>query len=106
MERVLSERETADRTREVTDEEVAFYQKDGWVKLDGLITPQFTAELLDAGRVWHQRQGKSSAAWNAMAIQPNAEHTVHHGYTVHGAPANTSDRPRLPYIFSHTPADT
>lgn len=32
--------------------------------------------------------------------------TVHHGYMVHGAPPNTSDRPRMCYIFSYTPADT
>lgn len=32
--------------------------------------------------------------------------TVHHGYMVHGAPPNTSDRARLCYIFSYTPADT
>lgn len=32
--------------------------------------------------------------------------TVHHGYTVHGAPPNVTDRPRLSYIFSYTPADT
>jgi ectoine hydroxylase-related dioxygenase (phytanoyl-CoA dioxygenase family) len=32
--------------------------------------------------------------------------TVHHGYMVHGAPPNLSDRPRCSYIFSYTPADT
>lgn len=32
--------------------------------------------------------------------------TVHHGYMVHGAPPNTTDRARWSYIFSYTPADT
>ncbi len=32
--------------------------------------------------------------------------TVHHGYTVHGGPANTTDEPRWSYLFSYSPADT
>ncbi len=32
--------------------------------------------------------------------------TVHHGYTVHGGPANSTDKPRWSYLFSYTPADT
>ena len=32
--------------------------------------------------------------------------TVHHGYTVHGGPANSTDKPRLSYLFSYAPADT
>jgi len=32
--------------------------------------------------------------------------TVHHGYTVHGGPANSTDTPRLSYLFSYAPADT
>src|SRR5262245_32139210 len=32
--------------REVTEEEVAFYQTNGWVKLERLIDPDFAAELL------------------------------------------------------------
>ena len=32
--------------------------------------------------------------------------TVHHGYTVHGGPDNTTDKPRWSYLFSYTPADT
>ncbi len=32
--------------------------------------------------------------------------TVHHGYTVHGGPANTTDKPRWSYLFSYSPADT
>lgn len=32
--------------------------------------------------------------------------TVHHGYTVHGGPPNSTDKPRLSYLFSYSPADT
>ena len=31
--------------REVTDDEVAFYQANGWVKLDRLISPELAAEM-------------------------------------------------------------
>jgi hypothetical protein len=235
VEHAVSDSEIAGQIREVTDDEVALYQAQGWVKLDHLITPEFAAELLRAGRAWHERHGKSTTAWSAMAIQPDAEPfgsfmfsslmgrnaqrlvnrarlsgvdvplryrndhfvergrgsngssyhqdsaehgsdragelqfwlalaevtpemgamrfvtgshregplgavlkdldgdgdllqvyprltdvldlspplhyqpgdcTVHHGYTVHGAPPNSTDQPRLSYIFSYTPADT
>jgi hypothetical protein len=32
--------------------------------------------------------------------------TVHHGYTVHGGPANSTHKPRLSYLFSYAPTDT
>lgn len=32
--------------------------------------------------------------------------TVHHGYTIHGGPANTTDKPRWSYLFSYSPTDT
>jgi hypothetical protein len=32
--------------------------------------------------------------------------TAHTGYTPHGAPPNTTDRPRWSYIFGYIPADT
>ena len=32
--------------------------------------------------------------------------TVHHGYTVHGGPDNTTGKPRWSYLFSYSPADT
>ena len=32
--------------------------------------------------------------------------TVHHGYTVHGGPANSTDKPRWSYLFSYSPTDT
>jgi ectoine hydroxylase-related dioxygenase (phytanoyl-CoA dioxygenase family) len=32
--------------------------------------------------------------------------TVHHGYMLHGAPPNTSNRDRLNFLFSYVPADT
>jgi hypothetical protein len=32
--------------------------------------------------------------------------TVHHGYMLHGAPRNATERDRLAYLFSYVPADT
>ena len=32
--------------------------------------------------------------------------TVHHGYTVHGGPPNSTDKPRWSYLFSYAPSDT
>lgn len=32
--------------------------------------------------------------------------TVHHGYCAHGSINNTTDRDRLGYLFSYSPADT
>ena len=32
--------------------------------------------------------------------------TVHHGFTVHGAPENTTDRPRWAFVIGYFPADT
>ena len=32
--------------------------------------------------------------------------TVHHGYMLHGAPTNATERDRLAYLFSYVPADT
>ncbi|HEX4216223.1 MAG TPA: phytanoyl-CoA dioxygenase family protein [Candidatus Dormibacteraeota bacterium] len=232
MGHVLNADEIAASVREVTDDEVAFYQEHGWVKLDALIAPEFAAELLRVGEDWHQREHKSTRDWNSLALhadaepyrslmfsdrmgrnaqrlvnrerlsgtgialryrndhfvarppetrgtayhQDSTEHgsdragelqfwlalaevtpemgamrfvtgshqegplgavmngspdlleqypgltdvyelsppfhyrpgdaTAHHGYTVHGAPPNTTDRQRLSYIFSYTPADT
>jgi ectoine hydroxylase-related dioxygenase (phytanoyl-CoA dioxygenase family) len=33
--------------REVTDEEVAFYRENGWVKLDGFVAPQLVHDMLE-----------------------------------------------------------
>lgn len=221
--------EIAAHIREVTDAEVAFYERNGWVKLDHLVTPELAAELLRVGvesgdtpggwesvardpgvepfrsLVFGERMGRNAARLvNRRRLtdsdtglryrndhfvrrdpggehgtpyhQDSAEHgsdrvgelqfwlaldevtpemgamrflsgvhregplgagalgredllaqypkladlydlsppfhyqpgdaTVHHGYMVHGAPPNTSDRPRWSYIFSYTPADT
>lgn len=32
--------------------------------------------------------------------------TVHHGYTVHGGPPNSTNKSRWSYLFSYSPADT
>lgn len=229
---VITPAEVSQHIREVTNEEVAFYEENGWVKLDRLVTPELAAELLRVGQSW-TKEGEKAGSWNSLAKDPNcepfhsllfggpmgrnaarlvnrkrltdeeipllyradhfvcrtaesgqrsayhqdsAEHgsdrvgelqfwlaldevtpemgamrfltgshragplgsvfnggpdllgvypklvehyplsppfhyqpgdaTVHHGYMVHGAPPNTTDRPRWCYIYSYTPADT
>ena len=233
MEQAMTEREIRSALREVTDEEVACYQKYGWVMMRRLVAPKFAAELLRVGQEWSERSGKETGprsglareegtepfrsfmfsermSQNAMRLvhrkrlkgvdvplryrtdlllqklpgaagstyhQDSSEHgsdrvgelqfwlalaevtpemgamrfvsrshregplgsvfnddrgdlleqfpnltsvlelspplhyqpgdcTVHHGYTVHGGPANSTDKPRWSYLFSYTPADT
>ena len=55
----MTEREIEAVLREVTDEEVAFYQEYGWVMMKQLIDPAFSAELLRVGQAWREsKQGK------------------------------------------------
>ena len=233
MGHAMTKREIEALLREVTDEEVAFYQEYGWVMMRQLVAPEFAAELLRVGQEWSERSGKETGprsglareegaepfrsfmfsermSQNAMRLvnrkrlkgvdvplryridlllqklpgaagstyhQDSSEHgsdrvgelqfwlalaevtpemgamrfvsrshregplgsvfnddrgdlleqfpnltsvlelspsfryqvgdcTVHHGYTIHGGPANSTDKPRWPYLFSYSPADT
>jgi ectoine hydroxylase-related dioxygenase (phytanoyl-CoA dioxygenase family) len=40
-----------------------------------------------------------------MSYQPG-DATVHHGFMIHGSEGNMTERPRLSYILSYTPADS
>jgi hypothetical protein len=73
MASTISPGDVAAHLREVTDAEVAFYHQHGWVKLDRLVTPELAAELLRVGLEWHQRQGKQTTEWNALATDANVE---------------------------------
>jgi hypothetical protein len=63
----MTEREIEAVLREVTDEEVAFYQEYGWVMMKQLVAPEFAEELLrqpvhsgrslDGGYSAHHRGG-------------------------------------------------
>ncbi|MEM7119474.1 MAG: phytanoyl-CoA dioxygenase family protein [Chloroflexota bacterium] len=236
MKKAMTEREIEAVVREVTDEEVAFYQEYGWVMMKQLVNPEFATELLRVGQAWRERREKEEShnrifaglamdeaaepfrsfmfsqrmAKNATRLvnrkrfkgvdvplryrvdllllkppgaagatyhQDSSEHgsdrvgelqfwlalaevtaemsamrfvnrshregplgsvfnddkgdlleqfplltselglsdpfhyqpgdcTVHHGYTVHGGPKNTTDKPRWSYLFSYSPADT
>ena len=236
MGQAMTEREIEAVLREVTDEEIAFYQEYGWVMMKQLVDPDFAAECLRVGQQWSSTQGDGDGlpksitglalhedaepfrsfmfsermAQNAMRLvdrkrlkgvdvplryrtdililkspgaagstyhQDSAEHgsdrvgelqfwlalaavepemgamrfvsrshregplgavfnddqgdlleqfpnltsvlelsppfhyqpgdcTVHHGYTIHGGPANSTDKPRWSYLFSYVPADT
>lgn len=52
--------------REITDEEVAFYHENGWVKLDGLVRPEIAAEMLAAGQ--RHVEGKDQHAHNNLSV--------------------------------------
>ena len=236
MGQAMTEREIEAVLREVTDEEVAFYQEYGWVMMKQLVAPEFATELLRVGQEWSLAQPDGDGlprsitglarqegtepfrsfmfsdrmSQNAMRLvnrkrlkgvdvplryridlllqklpgaagqtyhQDSSEHgsdrvgelqfwlalaevtpemgamrfvsrshregplgavfnddqgdlleqfpnltsllelsppfhyqpgdcTVHHGYTVHGGPANSTDKPRWSYLFSYSPADT
>lgn len=54
--------------REVTDEEVASYHRNGWVKLEGLLDPGLVAEILARGK---QRMGE-----RADAAMPDNRKTI------------------------------
>jgi len=235
MGQAMTEREIEAVLREVTDEEVAFYQEYGWVMMKQLVAPEFTSEFLRLGQEWNLKQQdreprrhstaglaiegiepfrsfmlsermaqnatrlvdrkrlkgvdvplryrtdivilKSPGAASGTYHQDSSEHgsdrvgelqfwlalaevtpemgamrfvsrshregplgavfnddqgdlleqypnltsllelsrpfhyqpgdcTVHHGFTIHGGPANSTDKPRWSYLFSYTPADT
>ena len=42
----LTDELLSDHIRSVTDEEVAFYDENGWVKLSGLLSPELTSLIL------------------------------------------------------------
>jgi hypothetical protein len=64
----MSARDVSALVREVTDEEVAFYQEHGWVRLPGLVAPDLAEELRLVGEERHARgQGEY------LGMQPEAE---------------------------------
>ena len=56
MGQAMTKREIEAVLREVTDEEVAFYQEYGWVMMKQLVDPAFATELLRVGRDWKERK--------------------------------------------------
>lgn len=57
---------TTQDVREVTSEEVATYNREGWVKLPGLISPDVAAELLSIARATKEAGGGFSVAGGAF----------------------------------------
>jgi len=45
---VTLDTDLSQHVRDITDDEIAFYRENGWVKLDGLISSTLSAELLQA----------------------------------------------------------
>ena len=71
MGQALTEREIEAVVREVTDEEVAFYQEYGWVMMKQLVDPEFVTEAPDcrpglAGTL-RRRQRRQTGRWPRAA---------------------------------------
>ena len=63
--------------REITDEEVAFFRENGWVKLDGLLSRELAADLLSRAQ---ERMGKTG---DASQLRPGKDligHPSWHDY--------------------------
>ncbi len=75
MGQALTEREIKAVVREVTDEEVAFYQEYGWVMMKQLVDPEFVTELLTVGQGWLERYGADKDRRRAvgLVLQEEAE---------------------------------
>lgn len=58
--------------RDVTAEEVAFYEENGWVKLDRLVTPEYARELRRVGEA-HEDGIHPPGSWNSLATDPGVE---------------------------------
>ena len=58
----MTEREIEAVLREVTDEEVAFYDEHGWVMIKLLVAPEFAAQLQRVAQEWKERQNKAEDA--------------------------------------------
>jgi hypothetical protein len=65
----MTEREIETVLREVTDEEVAFYQEYGWVMMKQLVDPEFATELLRVGQAWKERRDQETGAGKPAAEQ-------------------------------------
>ena len=68
MGQALTEREIEAVVREVTDEEVAFYQEYGWVMMKQLVDPEFVSELLTVGQGWLERHGEDKGGRRAVGL--------------------------------------
>ncbi len=67
----MTEREIEAVLREVTDEEVAFYQEYGWVMMKQLVDPAFATELLRVGQAWREsKQEKGPFKLAAEGVEP------------------------------------
>ena len=67
---------TEGHVREVTDDEVAFLQENGWVKLEGLLTPDLVSNLRQAAHENFDgvRQSAGAGVWNGPHLA--AKHHV------------------------------
>ena len=74
MGQALTEREIESVVREVTDEEVAFYEEYGLVMMKQLVDPEFATELLSVGQAWlEQNDEEKRRRETRLAMQEEAE---------------------------------
>ena len=72
----MTKREIEAVLREVTDEEVAFYQEYGWVMMPQLVAPEFATELLRVGREWADRNAQEIGSGKPVAGLARNEETT------------------------------
>ena len=60
MGQAMTVREIETVVREVTDEEVAFYEEYGWVMMKQFVDPDFAMELLRVGQAWKERRDQET----------------------------------------------
>jgi Phytanoyl-CoA dioxygenase (PhyH) len=63
--------------RVITDEEIATYREQGWVKLERLLDPALAEELLAAAeQLVAAEAGEPTVGWFAMLKSPSAQHEL------------------------------
>ena len=66
------------KVRGITDAEVAFYETNGWVKLDQLIPPEFAAELLSRAEGIHGPHGDANVLRHGVDLVGHASWHDYH----------------------------
>src|ERR1700722_19628342 len=68
----------AREVRGITDAEVAFYETNGWVKLDQLIPPEFAAELLSRAKGYMGPNGDANVLRHGVDLVGHASWHDYH----------------------------
>ncbi len=76
MGQVMTEREIATVLREVTDEEVVFYQDYEWGMMKQLVDPDFAKDLLRVGQAWKERRDQETGPGKPAAEEIEPYHSL------------------------------